>query len=214
MHGKLCWKVDDGGFLYSNGVMWGFCEGMNNDSRAAGSRHTGIAKIILLCTVAATVLTGCSVMQMFRTEERKQLPVPLEITLSAVERVNPTKDGRPSPIVVRLFELSNNAVFQSADFFALMDQEGASLGNDMLNSEEYILIPGEVRVVRKRAAPNSRFLGVVAGYRDLSSTNWRAVTPLPAPHLAGRFWSRSVSPTKRLYVVMGEGGIMVHEPSK
>jgi len=164
--------------------------------------------------LSATFLSGCSFLGMFQQQERKELPVPLEITLGAAERVNPTEDGRPSPIVVRVFELANNASFMSADFFVLMSDGGASLGEELLNSEEYVLIPGEVRVIRKRAAPNSRFLGIVAGYRDLTNTSWRAAAALPAPHLAGRLWSRAVSPTKRLYVVMGERGVIVREPAK
>ncbi len=187
---------------------------MKQDCKGMGSRAFRIGVVFLFSAFVGGLLSGCSIFGAFKQEERKELPVPLEITLGAVERVNPTEDGRPSPIVVRVFELSNSAKFSSADYFALMEQGGGALGEEMINSEEYILIPGEVRVVRKRAAPNSRFLGVVAGYRDLSSSNWRAAAPLPAPYLAGRIWSRSVSPTKRLYVVLGERGVTVREPSK
>ncbi|MFN3986974.1 MAG: type VI secretion system lipoprotein TssJ [Rhodocyclaceae bacterium] len=141
---------------------------------------------------------------------RQELPVPLEITLSAAERVNPTEAGRPSPIVVRVFELSNSAAFQSADFFALQDGGSGATG-EVVESEEYVLVPGEVRVVRKRAALNSRFLGVVAGYRDLEGSVWRAVVPLPAPHLAGRVWAGATSPKQGFYIVLGERAVMIRE---
>ena len=144
-------------------------------------------------------------------KERLELPVPLEITLSAAERVNPTAAGRPSPIMLRLFELASDAQFMSADYFVLMGQGGVPLGEEVLAVEEYTLLPGEVRMIRKRAALNSRFFGVVAGYRDLNGSVWRAVAPLPAPYLAGRVWSNSVSPTKRLFVVLGERGLAIYE---
>jgi type VI secretion system protein VasD len=146
-----------------------------------------------------------------KLEERQELPVPLEITLGASEGVNPNIEGRPSPIVVRLFELSSDTRFMAADYFELMGQDGAPLGEEMLVSEEYILLPGEVRIVRKRAADNSRFLGIAAGYRDLTGSVWRAIAPLPEPYLAGRVWSNSVSPLKRLYVVLGERGAAIYE---
>jgi type VI secretion system protein VasD len=161
--------------------------------------------------LASIVLSGCGLFGVLKTEERQELPVPLEITLGAAERVNPNIEGRPSPIVVRLFELANDTRFLAADYFELMGQDGTPLGEEMLVSEEYILLPGEVRVVRKRAAPNGKFLGVVAGYRDLTSSAWRAIAPLPAPYLAGRVWTKSVSPTKRLYVVLGERGATIYE---
>jgi type VI secretion system protein VasD len=157
------------------------------------------------------VLSGCS---LFGSDERKELPVPLEITLGAAERVNPSVDGRPSPIAVRVVELSSDTKFSALGYFELTSEDGkAALGEDVLSSEEFVLLPGEARVLRKRAAPKSRFLGVVAGYRDLTGSNWRSVAPLPAPYVEGRLWSRKESPTKRLYVVFGEKGVTIREPS-
>ena len=149
------------------------------------------------------------------TGEREKLPIPLEITLGALENVNPTPDGRPSPIVVRVFELANETRFQTADYFELMAQGSVSLEGDVLSSEEHILIPGEVRVVRKKATLQSKFLGIVAGYSNTSSV-WRAITPLPEPYLAGRLWTNTVSPTMRLFVVLDKNGVIIREndPSK
>jgi type VI secretion system protein VasD len=166
---------------------------------------------VLFIILTGAILTGCGLSGAWKPGERQELPVPLEITLGAAERVNPNIEGRPSPIVVRVFELANDKRFLSADYFELMGQDGTPLGEEMLVSEEYILLPGEVRVVRKRAAANSRFLGIVAGYRDLVGSTWRAIAPLPAPYLAGRIWTHLVSPTKRLYVVLGEGGATIFE---
>jgi type VI secretion system protein VasD len=92
-----------------------------------------------------------------------------------------------------------------------MGQGAVSLEGDVLSTEEHTLIPGEVRVVRKRASLQSKSLGIVAGYRDLGSSAWRAVTPLPEPYLAGRLWTKSVSPTVRLYVVLDKNGVMIRE---
>ncbi|MCL2163308.1 MAG: type VI secretion system lipoprotein TssJ [Oscillospiraceae bacterium] len=153
-------------------------------------------------------LSGCGSLKL---DERRELPIPLEVTLAAEERVNLATGGRPSPIVVRLFELSHSTQFLSADYFALMGQDGVPLGGEMLTSEEHIMLPGEVKMVRKRAALKTRFLGVIAGYRDLASSTWRAVVPIPEPYLEGRVWTKTVSPTKYLFVVLGERGMTIHE---
>jgi type VI secretion system protein VasD len=158
--------------------------------------------------LAGVMLSGCGI---FKTDERRELPVPLEISLVAVDRVNPTAEGRPSPVVVRVFELSTDTQFLAADYFELMGQGGSPLGEAMLTSEEFILLPGEVRQVRKRAASKSRFLGIVAGYRDLANSTWRIIAPLPEPFLEGRVWTNSVSPTKRLFVRLGERGATFYE---
>jgi len=169
-----------------------------------------VGRFGIICFFALS-LSGCSFL---KPDKREELPVPLEITLGAAERVNPSVSGRPSPIAVRLFELTKETKFSTAGYFELMAEDGkAALGEELLTSEEFILLPGEVRVIRKRAASDSRFLGIVAGYRDLSGSTWRALEPLPAPYLEGRVWSRKVSPTKRLYVVLGERGVTVREPA-
>jgi len=162
----------------------------------------------LVCVFAGLAFSGCGLFK--AKEEREKLPVPLEITLGALENVNPTATGRASPVVVRVFELANESRFQAADYFELTEGK-VSLEGDVLSSEEHTLLPGEVRVIRKRAALESNFLGIVAGYRDLSGSTWRAVVPLPAPYLAGRLWTKSVSPTKRLSVVLGKSGIVIQE---
>ncbi len=179
--------------------------------------YSRVIRSVAYCFVgifAGFILSGCGGPKL-STGEREKLPVPLEITLGALENVNPTPDGRPSPVVVRIFELANESRFQIADYFELMAQGTVSLEGDVLSSEEHILIPGEVRVVRKRAALQSKFLGIAAGYRNTGSV-WRAITPLPEPYLAGRLWTNAVSPTVRLFVVLDKGGVMIREdePSK
>jgi type VI secretion system VasD/TssJ family lipoprotein len=158
-------------------------------------------------------LSGCGLLggPKINTGDREKLPIPLEITLGALEDVNPTATGRPSPIVVRIFELANESRFQAADYFELMGQGAVSLEGDVLSSEEHTLLPGEVRVVRKRALLGSKFLGITAGYRDLGSSTWRAVVPLPEPYLAGRLVTHSVSPTKRLFIALDKNGVVIKE---
>ncbi|MDR1227700.1 MAG: type VI secretion system lipoprotein TssJ [Azoarcus sp.] len=176
--------------------------------------HSKVGRAIayhFLCILTGAFLSGCGLFGTLKLEEREKLPVPLEISLGAAESVNPNIEGRPSPVVVRLFELSNDTRFLAADYFELMGQDGTPLGDELLASEEFILLPGEIRLVRKRAADNSKFLGVAAGYRDLTGSAWRAIVPVPEPYLAGRAWSNSVSPTKRLYVVLGEQGVAIYE---
>jgi type VI secretion system protein VasD len=164
----------------------------------------------LVGVFAGLALLGCGG-PTIKTGDREKLPIPLEITLGALEDVNPTTTGRPSPIVVRIFELANESRFQAADYFELLGQGAVSLEGDVLSSEEHTLLPGEVRIVRKRAMLESKFLGVAAGFRDLGGSNWRAVVPLPEPYLAGRLWSHSVSPTKRLFIVLDKNGVVMKE---
>lgn len=171
--------------------------------------HTGARYLFYI--FAAWVFSGCGLTGVLKPEERQQLPVPLEITIGAAEDVNPNVNGRPSPIVVKVFELASDARFLAADYFQLRGQAAEVLGEDLLSAEEYMLVPGEIQLVHKRADLNSRFLGIYAAYGNRTGGTWRAIAALPAPYLAGRLWTRSVSPTKYLYVLLGKSGATIYE---
>lgn len=108
-------------------------------------------------------------------------PVPkvLWVELQAAADVNPDGRGRPSPVVVRVYELKASAPFESADFLSLYDKDQSVLGGDLVARDEFTLSPGQSTTLR-RVASDSRFLAVMAAFRDLDSGRWRAVVPLAA----------------------------------
>ncbi|MBB4866930.1 type VI secretion system protein VasD [Pseudomonas nitritireducens] len=102
----------------------------------------------------------------------------LELSLSASDQLNPDLDGRPSPIVVRLIELKSPVAFENADFFSLYDRSREALAPDLVASEEIEMRPGETRELKLTVNDGSRYVGVLAAYRDLPETRWRYVVTL------------------------------------
>ena len=100
-------------------------------------------------------------------------------SLSAVESVNPDALGRPSPIQIRIYQLAATDKFDSAEFFALADSAEATLGADLLGVESVMLTPGEVRPYDAEYDPATRYIGVVAGYREIHQAQWRDVVEMP-----------------------------------
>lgn len=105
-------------------------------------------------------------------------PASVTGTIQASPQINPSASGRPSPLLVRVYELKSAATFNAADFMSLYQRDQASLAADMLAKEEYVLSPGETKTFAKTLAPDTRFLGVVAAYRDLEHAKWRSVAPI------------------------------------
>lgn len=169
--------------------------------RGMGSRG------VLWCGAASLVLavSGCS------TTARHELPVPLELSVGASERLNPTQEGRPSPVLVRIYDLNGRGFFMSADYSALLGDGGRPDSQEVVDVQEFMLMPGEVRVIRRRAALDTRFIGVAAGYRDVGQSVWRAIAPVPAPHQAGRLWARDSSPARKYRLMVGERAVVIEE---
>ncbi len=94
--------------------------------------------------------------------------------------VNPDRAGRPSPIVVRVYELKSVAAFNGADFFALFDNEQATLSGELVGREEFQLQPAEKRQYQRQLQPETKFIGVVGAFRDLEQSRWRQAVPVPS----------------------------------
>jgi type VI secretion system protein VasD len=106
-------------------------------------------------------------------------PTPVKVTLVAAADVNPDVEGRPAPIVVRIYQLKEEGAFTSADYFRLIDREPEALGGSLVAREEYELRPGESRAWELKIPPEGRFLGVAAGFRDLANSHWKALVAAP-----------------------------------
>ncbi|NVZ22037.1 type VI secretion system lipoprotein TssJ [Pseudomonas costantinii] len=123
------------------------------------------------------LLAGCSAISPFSTLTK------LDVALTASEQVNPDLHGRPSPVVVHLIELRHAVAFENADFFSLYSNAEQALPKDWVSSEEVELRPGESLALKLRLDPGTRFLGVLAAYRDLPHVQWRWVVPVTPQQL-------------------------------
>jgi type VI secretion system protein VasD len=121
--------------------------------------------------LAAVVLPGCS---MFGG------PAVLNATVVASAQVNPDARKRPSPVVVRVFELKAPTLFEQADFVSLFEKEQATLGAELVSREEFVLRPGETKPLSKPLSPDTKFIGVMVAFRELERARWRAVVPVAA----------------------------------
>lgn len=125
-------------------------------------------KFITLLLIALLV-SGCSWMNPYSDLTK------VNVRLTGSDYLNPDLRGRPSPIVVRIYELKNAVNFANADFFSLYNDAKSVLGSDLVAVEEMELSPRQRTHVRYRVAADSQYIGIVAAYRDLSNTTWRYV---------------------------------------
>ena len=79
---------------------------------------------------------------------------------------------------------------------SLQSGDRAVLGTDLLMREEFVLRPGEQKRIRRKSHPDLESIAVMAGYRDLAQSDWRAVEHVaPGPEAA---WYRAAIPASKL----------------
>lgn len=107
-------------------------------------------------------------------------PVPLDVSVTASERLNPDEQGQSLPTVVRILQLKGTARMEGAEFDALYRRGKEVLGEDLLRTDELTLSPGQTVKLRLERDPAARAAVAVGLFRKPSGLSWRAVAELPA----------------------------------
>jgi type VI secretion system protein VasD len=117
--------------------------------------------------LSVLLLSGCG------GQPVKEDPIALHAQIVASGDANPDQNGRPSPVVVAIYQLTGVEVFQSGDFFAVFDSEGLALGDALLAREQVTVRPGDKKDFTAEFNPDAEFIGVVVAYRDVENAAWR-----------------------------------------
>ncbi|KAF3998076.1 type VI secretion system lipoprotein TssJ [Glaciimonas immobilis] len=124
---------------------------------------------------------------------KEQIKIDLEIEAS--KDVNTTDRGLAAPIMVRVYELKSGTTFEAADFFSLQRDGKSLLAADLLATDEFILRPDSNQLIKRKAHPETTTIGVIAGFRELGKSVWRATYRLePAPEAR---WYRAAIPANK-----------------
>jgi type VI secretion system protein VasD len=132
----------------------------------------GFAGSACSACAAALILSACA------SAPPPPKPTIVSGSISASAKVNPSVSQRPSPLLIRIYELKTTNAFNAADFVSLYQRDQAELGTEVVAREELTLAPGERRAWSKTLAPETRFVAVFAAYRDIEHAKWRSVVPI------------------------------------
>jgi type VI secretion system protein VasD len=125
----------------------------------------------VLMLAAVSTLVGCGLFGKSAPPEPKETT--LEMTLAAGSQLNPNAQRRPSPVVVRIFDLKTSASFDAANFDGLFEHDREVLGAELVARDEVVLNPGEGRKIERKLGPDTKVLGVAAAFRELDRASWR-----------------------------------------
>ena len=133
--------------------------------------------IWITLVVSCLILTGCA--------STPKPPIAV-VSLNVQPNINPytttpaeTKALEARPVVVRFYELTSLSVFSSADFFSVFNDYKTTLESELITSEEFRLMPGQKQKFNRTLNIDTRYVGVVAAYKDLEQSQWRASAAVP-----------------------------------
>ncbi|MCK0714554.1 type VI secretion system lipoprotein TssJ [Chromohalobacter sarecensis] len=106
---------------------------------------------------------------LFGNEER------VRVTVDADEMVNPDVDHDPLSVVVRIYQLSEQASFAMASPRALWSDGKRMLGSSLISRREITLMPNQQKVDTSGLDPKTQFIGVAAFYRNAVDDRWHVI---------------------------------------
>lgn len=127
---------------------------------------------VLFCMLLICV-SGCS---WFAERPPEPKDPHLTLTLQASLDINRNLYGRPSPVVVRVFQLANKQAFQRATLSHLSVDPEQTLRADFLGVEVFLLRPGERYRYHFIPDQGMRNIGVIVEYRSIDEARWRIVS--------------------------------------
>lgn len=123
------------------------------------------ASLMVPLALLLLVLTGCSPR--------------VDLSMAATPEINPAPSGDPLSVVVRLYQLDDDDPFLGADFDDLLAGDEDVLGDAMLEREEYVVRPDELKNVTVDMDEDATHVAVAVLYRRPDSDRWRVIEPLP-----------------------------------
>lgn len=107
-------------------------------------------------------------------------PKPLTLQVTAGDDVNPDRDGRPSPVVLRVFVLADAVAFDKASLEQLSDDARTVLAGTLLGENRLLVRPGEQRSLTLEVPPAANYLVAMAEFADALGSTWRAKLSIDA----------------------------------
>jgi type VI secretion system protein VasD len=136
---------------------------------------TAAGATLVLATLG--LAAGCS-------SPEPQVPEPCDIQLVTLniyagDTINPTDQGRPRPVVVRLYQLANDIRMVNASYDRILLHDADELGADLLKVDEVEVYPNDLVQVKFERIPEATFLAGVALFRDPVGQSWKTFYEFP-----------------------------------
>lgn len=151
----------------------------------------------MIITILVFIAQGCSTMQpsLNKTEA-------ISIQIITNEKINPDINGRPSPLLIYIYSVSDSEYFLIQNYFGIT--EDTDIKNNLSSTliDNFTVNP-ESQITRKYTfSKEEKYIGVIAGFRDINNSLWKIV--LDKKELKLNFISKIFMKNKHLQIQIND----------
>lgn len=147
------------------------------------SRRTMVSATLAFAAGAVfgvpAAVSGCKSEILPVKEPKKcQLQV-VTLTVLASPTINPTNEGDPRPVIVRIYQLKNDVNLQNAKFEQIWKDDAKTLGEDLVKVDEVAIYPNSRSEIKFERDDSATFVAAVALFRNPKGKSWFTTFELP-----------------------------------
>lgn len=111
----------------------------------------------------------------------------VKTSMKSDKELNTNSVGTALPVVVRVYQLSDDAAFRSAAFRDLWKRDTEVLGSSLLSSKEIVMQPDHKESISVPLNEGTKFVAGVAIFRNPDSSKWSFIQPVSNGAIAS-YW--------------------------
>lgn len=137
---------------------------------------------LLMASAAALALTAtsCAAPALPPAKEGKKCEVQqVSLSIIAAPLINPTLDGEPRPVQMRIYQLKDDVHLQSATFEQVWKDDAAALPADILKRDDLFVYPNTLTHVKFDRDPAAQQVVGAALFRNPKGRSWFVSFELP-----------------------------------
>jgi type VI secretion system protein VasD len=104
---------------------------------------------------------------------------PIKIRVSSKEHLNLTDNQKSLPVLLKVYQLSDETEFMQASFEDLWKRDEKTLGKSFQHKHEYTIYPDKVERFSFNKKVETQYIGFFATFRKPSRESWKKIVKVP-----------------------------------
>jgi type VI secretion system protein VasD len=135
---------------------------------------------VILYAGALLQCGGQTIVPVKDTPKKCELQV-VSLNVIASPLINPTLDGEPRPVQMRIYQLKDDVHLQSATFEQVWKEDATVLGQDIVKRDDLFVYPNTRTDVKFDRDPSASHIVGAALFRNPKGRSWYMSFELPPP---------------------------------
>ncbi len=114
----------------------------------------------------------------------------LALQFDTAAKLNLNQYQQSLPVLVRVYQLSDDTHFRSGTFSQLWKHDVTFLQKDLICSHELYLNPGSQKKITLKPCKGAKYVGIFALFRRSHNDHWKIIFPIKSHLMYQKFYFR------------------------